>query len=227
MSKPFFIMAIDESKEFSAEFYDSVLTRIDPKQVKGRPIIEGEYGYHQWYAGPKRYGYNLDPLPDDIVLVEKRAYKYNVRKGSEHFFVVSDQFLKVIDGLNHHFKEIKPVKTYDKRGEIIEDRNLHIAVPFVVKKQDCLALEKSEDVNDKGNLIEKVRFKDDWDSDLFSILYISPRQDSLMCSEKAKNAFENANIKGIKYVPAEKVMSKSWIVDGNEGMSLPRKYEPV
>jgi|GEM_PF-1081342 len=220
-------MAVDESKEFSAEFYDSVLTRSDPKQVEGRPIIEGEYGYHQWYAGPKRYGYNLEPLPDDIVLVEKRTYKYNVRKGSEHFFVVSDQFLKVIDGLNHHFKEIKPVTTYNKRGKITEDRNLHIAVPFVIKKQDCLALEKSEDVNNKGVFIERVRFKDNWDSDLFSVLYISPRQDSLVCSEKAKNAFEKAYIREIKYIPAEKMMSKSWIVEGNEGMYLPRGYEPV
>gem|GEM_PF-5374268 len=30
MNKSFFIMAIDESKEFSTGFYDAVLTRIDP-----------------------------------------------------------------------------------------------------------------------------------------------------------------------------------------------------
>jgi len=48
-----------------------------------------------------------------------------------------------------------------------------------------------------------------------------------VCSEKAKNTFEKANIRGIKYVPAEEMMSKSWILEGNEGMYLPRGYEPV
>jgi len=82
-------------------------------------------------------------------------------------------------------------------------------------------------VNDKGNLIEKVRFKDDWNSDLFSVLYVSPYQDSLVCSEKAKNAFEKANIRGIKYIPADETMYLSWILEDNEGMYLPRGYEPV
>jgi len=129
--------------------------------------------------------------------------------------------------LNHHFKEIKPVKTYDKRGKIIEDRKLHIAVPFVVKKQDCLDMKKSVWANDKGIFTEKVRFKDEWDSDLFSVLYVSPYQDSLVCSEKAKSTFEKANIRGIKYIPAEEMMSLSWILEDNERMYLPRGYEPV
>jgi len=227
MNQTYFIMAVDESEEFSTGFYDAVLTRKDPKQVDGRPIQLGEYGYHQWYAGPEKYATNLDPLPDDLVLVEKQSYKYNVRQGSAHFFVISELFLKAIEGLNHHFKEIKSVMTYNKQGKIIQDRNLHIAVPFVVKKQVCLVLEQMPSEENKEILIETVRFKDDWNSNLFSVVYISPRQDTLMCSEKAKNALEKANVSGIKYIPAQDVMSKAWIEEGNEGMYLPRKYEPV
>jgi len=227
MNREYFIMAVDESKGFATGFYDAVLTRKDPKLVDGRPIQLGEYGYHQWYAGPEKYATNIDPLPDDIVLVEREEYKYNVRQGSAHFFVISELFLKTIKGLNHHFKEIKSVTTYNKQGKIIKDRNLHIAVPLVVKKQDCLVLEQTSSAKDKGILTEKVRFKNDWNSDLFSVVYISPRQDTLMCSQKAKNALETANVQGIRYVPAEQVMSKVWIEENNEGMYLPRKYEPV
>jgi len=104
---------------------------------------------------------------------------------------------------------------------------LHIAVPLVVKKQDCLVLEQMPSEENKEMLIDKVRFKDDWTNDLFSVVYISPRQDTLMCSEKTKNALEKANVSGIKYIPAQDVMSNVWIEEGNEGMYLPRKYEPV
>jgi len=226
MERNFFILAIDESKGYPSGFYNAVLTRAPYPSKKG-PIKEGDYGYHQWYAGPDNFWDELDHLPDDIVLIEKGDYKHNVREGARRFFIISDIFLKAIDGLNHKFKEIKPVVVCNKRGKIKKERNLYVAVPWVVRQSDCLDLAKSTMKIANNSLLERLCFESSWDYDLFSVLDIDSEQATLICSEKAKTAIEIAEVKGIKFIPAEKMIPESYILKHEDDLFHPVKYEPV
>ena len=89
MSKKYYIMTLNEESDCHAGFYYSVLA----KDFEG---VKGDYGCNPWYAGPKRYGGVLPPLPDQLILMEKRNYHYDVRKRSRHFYVISDIFEKCL-----------------------------------------------------------------------------------------------------------------------------------
>jgi len=226
MKRDFFILAIDESKDYPSGFYNAVLTRM-PAQKKEGPIKEGDYGLYQWYAGPNDFWSDIDPLPDDIVLIEKRPYQHNAREGTARFFIISDLFLKAICNLNHNFKEIKPVVSYDKNGNINKDRCLYVAVPRATKQSDCLDLVKSTIKISGDTLLERLCFRENWDCDLFNVLDIDSGQATLICSGKAKAAMEKSGIQGIRFIPAEKMHPESYVLKHEDKLFHSMKYEPI
>ena len=98
MSKKYYIMALNEDSDCPTGFYYSVL-------AKDFEEIEGDYGRNPWYAGPKRYGGTLPSLPDELILMEENNYRYDVRKGSSYFYIISDKFEKCLSKIKHNFTE--------------------------------------------------------------------------------------------------------------------------
>ena len=78
MSKRYYIMALNEESGCPTGFYYSVLA----KDFEG---VHGDYGYNPWYAGPKRYGGALPPLPDQLILMEKEIIAMMSERGLDIF----------------------------------------------------------------------------------------------------------------------------------------------
>ena len=74
MSKKYYIMALNEESGCPTGFYYSVLA----KDFEG---VHGDYGYNPWYAGPKRYGGALPPLPDQLI----ERVLISVKMGAQRF----------------------------------------------------------------------------------------------------------------------------------------------
>lgn len=193
MATRYYIMAIDAQAGCPAGFYQSVLTTT----AVG---ADGDYGYLPWYAGPKRYGGRLGPLPEDLLLIEKHEYAYDVRAGSAFFYVVSDAFRDCVASLKHNFSEIKPVACTDAKGNRRAQRQVAIAVPRKFLQKDCLDLAASKHSSRTSIELESIHIREDWDYDLFDIRDLSLSQASLICSEKAKQALEQASIRCVRYI---------------------------
>ena len=194
MRKKYYIMALNEESDCPTGFYYSVLA----KDFEG---VKGDYGYNPWYAGPKRYGGTLSPLPDKLILMEGKNYRYDVRKGAEYFYVISDKFEKCLPKIKHSFTEVKSIDCVDSEGFPRTDRFVFAAIPKKFKAETCLDPFKSKLISPRGIEYDSLHFKEDWDFDLFDILNISSSQASLICSEEAKKVFEDHGIRCVKYIP--------------------------
>jgi hypothetical protein len=219
MSKKYFIMAINQEAGCPAGFYQSVLA----KDFEG---INGDYGYHPWYAGPKRYGGTLPPLPEKLVLMEKKEYQYDIRKGAEYFYVLSSKFKECLAEIKHNFSDIKHVDCVDSKGKSRNNRVVFAAIPRKFKAENCLDLSRSKLISPRGIEYDSLHFREDWDFDLFDILNISSSQASLICSEKAKEIFENHDIRCVKYIPLSDI-NASMLPHMNELYRPVEFYDPV
>ena len=194
MSKKYYIMALNEESDCPVGFYYSVL-------AKNFEEVRGDYGYNPWYAGPKRYGGVLPPLPEQLILMEKKNYRYDIRKGADYFYVLSDKFEECLSRIKHNFSEVKAVDCVNAEGDLRLDRVVFVAVPRKFKAETCLDLSRSKLISPRGIEYDSLHFKEDWDFDLFDILNISSSQASLICSEDAKKVFEDHGIRCVKYIP--------------------------
>jgi hypothetical protein len=153
------------------------------------------FGNYEWYAGPKRWKYQIKDIHDQMILVVKREYISDVRQGSRYFYVISEKFLTAISELKHNFKQILKLDCVDESGKKMSS-NLFAAIPRKFFESECLIVDK---VNNSINI------KLDFNFDLFDVKNISSTTASLICSEKAKTCFINSGIDGIEYVPLEEI----------------------
>lgn len=215
----YYIMAIDTQAGCPAGFYQSVLTTT----AVG---AEGDYGGLPWYAGPKRYGGRIAPLPEDLLLIEKHAYAYDVRAGSPFFYVVSDAFRECLARLKHNFSEIKPVTCMDAKGIRRNERRVSIAVPGKFLQKDCLDLGASRHSGRTSIELEAIHVRQDWDYDLFDIRDVSTSQASLICSDKARQVFEQASVRCVRYIGLADINASLYPQSG--GLYRPvGMYDPV
>ena len=219
MSKKYYIMTLNEESDCPAGFYYSVL-------AKNFEEVKGEYGYNPWYAGPKRYGGALPPLPDELILMEKNNYGYDVRKGSRYFYIISDKFKKCLSEMKHSFAEVRAVDCIDSEGVQRAARRVFVAIPKKIRAEICLDPSKSKLISPKGIEYDSLHFKEGWDFDLFDILGISSSQASLICSEEAKKVFEDHGIRCVKYIPLSDI-NASMLPHMNELYRPIGFYDPV
>ena len=219
MSKKYYIMALNEDSDCPTGFYYSVL-------AKDFEEIEGDYGRNPWYAGPKRYGGTLPSLPDELILMEENNYRYDVRKGSSYFYIISDKFEKCLSKIKLNFTEVKSVDCVDGKGNPRTDRFVFAAIPKKFKVEICLDPSRSKLISPRGIEYDSLHFKEEWDFDLFDILGISSSQASLICSEEAKKIFEDHGIRCIKYIPLSDI-NASMLPHVNELYRPVGFYDPV
>ncbi len=192
MENRYFIMAMDERPGCPTGFYQSILATSDCGP-------HDEYGLLPWYAGPRRYGGQIAALPEEgLVLIEKRDYRYDVRAGSPFFYVLSRKFSDCLGRIRHSFFQVKEVECVDADGRPRPDRQVAIAVPRKFLQRDCL--EPGPGASGAAAGLEGMQVRSGFGYDLFDARDIPVGHASLICSEKARQVFEEAGVHGVRYI---------------------------
>lgn len=215
MATRHYIMALADAPGCPAGFYHSIL-------LSRGTDVDGDYGMQPWYAGPRRYAGQIGPLPEDgLVLVEKRTYAFDVRAGSPFFYVLSPRFAACLASIKHSFVQLQEVPCVDEAGALRPDRRVLIAVPRKFLQKDCLDPERSRHSARTSLELESIHVRTGFDHDLFDVRDIASSQASLICSEKARQVFEQQGVHGVLYI------ALSDINHPGEGLQPESLYRPV
>lgn len=191
MEKKYFVMAINDAEGCPSGFYDTILSPAFDKNIEKQ-----DYGYYVWYAGPKRYKGQIKIPYEHLTLISKQYYRYSVRRGSKYFYVIDKRFKECLEFLRHSFIQIIPISYVNKAGKMWSNEDFFVAVPQKFFKEQCI----DKKISTRSENTDLIKFKEDWDYDLFDVKDIPSSQASLFCSEKAKNIFESNSVKCIKYI---------------------------
>jgi hypothetical protein len=188
MKRNFYALMQSEDRKGSEDFSAFMIPEFSVKAIEN-------FGHYEWYAGPKRWRYQIKDIQDQMVLVVNREYTSDVRQGSDYFYIISKKFLTTISELKHNFKQILKLNCIDKSGKKMPG-DLYAAVPRKFFESECLIVNKIDN---------SIDIKPNFDFDLFDVKDISLSTASLICSEKAKECFINSGIDGVEYIPLEQI----------------------
>ncbi|WP_156183715.1 imm11 family protein [Chromobacterium sp. LK1] len=215
----YFIMAMKEEAGCPSGFFYAYLVN----DFQNGSYKEN-YGKLPWYAGPKKFGGTLPPFPRDLSLVvEDQSYAYDIRRGSVHFYIISDKLATILPSFKTSLVELAPVAYLNRSGETIQGKKYYAAKTRRISKKEIVDYKASKVAGEFGEMFETIKFKDNINLDLFDMFDTSPNQFSLIASEHLKSAMENEGIKGVTFIDIETVKLNSQ--EDIERGSM--KYTPV
>ncbi|MCL2308748.1 MAG: hypothetical protein FWC42_00530 [Proteobacteria bacterium] len=188
MKKNFYTLMQSENRKDNADFFAIMVPEFSPDALE-------KHGRYEWYAGPKRWKYQIGDIQGQLILVVKEKYISDVRQGSPYFYVISKKFLTAISGIKHNFKQILKLDCVDGSGKEIPG-DLFAAIPRKFFEPECLTVDKRD---------HSIEIKPGFDFDLFDVKDIPSSAASLICSEMGKTRFVDAGIRGVEFVPLEQI----------------------
>lgn len=217
--KKYYIMAMKEDAGCPSGFFYAYL-------VNGfqNGNYKENYSKLPWYAGPKKFGGTLPPFPSDLSLIaEDQSYAYDIRRGSAHFYIISDKLAATLPSFKTSLVELAPVSHLNRSGEIIQGKKYYATKTRRISKKEIVDYKASKVVGEFGEMFKTIKFKDNINLDLFDMFDTSPNQFSLIVSENLKFAMENDGIKDVTFIDIEtiKLNSQEDIERGS------MKYNPV
>lgn len=186
-----------------------------------------EYGSLPWYAGINRKRKKII-LPDNLVLISNlREYDYPVRSLSEYTYIITQEFMRCLDGMKTNILQIKPVKYMNgKTRNIISNPAYYAMTTDKLELEDVVNLKECEYEQIYGvDELLKMSILENCDYDLFDIKHETTC--SLIVSEKFRQKANDLKLEYLEFLPVELtrlITSKEWMA--TEINSLPR-YTPV
>jgi hypothetical protein len=186
-----------------------------------------EYGSLPWYARINRKRKKII-LPDNLVLISNlREYDYPVRSLSEYTYIITQEFMRCLEGMKTNILQIKPVKYMNgKTKNIISNRVYYAMTTDKLELEEVVNLKecKYEQVYGVDELL-KMSILENCDYDLFDIKHET--KCSLIVSEKFRQKANDLKLEYLEFLPVELtklITTKEWMA--TEINSLPR-YTPV
>ena len=102
-----------------------------------------EYGSLPWYAGITRKRKKII-LSDNLILVSNlREYDYPVRSLSEYTYIITEEFMRCLDGMKTNILQVKPVKYMNgKTRNIISNRAYYAMTTDKLELEDVVNLKE-------------------------------------------------------------------------------------
>lgn len=197
----YYALMAKEEDGCPAGFYSAYLVPAFTKDVE-----ESEFGLHPWYAGPNRIDQPIRPFPANLALITKiSSYSFDIKSGSRYFYVASERFVRCLEGLRTNFLQVEQVDYLDYSGAAIDTEKYFVVRTRKVPKADALNLELSLFRAENPRQFERIAIDPSMDLDVFDIAGLSPNQITLACSQKAKDAFRAAKIRGVEFVEIDQI----------------------
>ena len=186
-----------------------------------------EYGSLPWYAGITRKRKKII-LPDNLILVSNlREYDYPVRSLSEYTYIITEEFMRCLDGMKTNILQIKPVKYMNgKTRNIISNRAYYAMTTDKLEQEDVVNLKECEYEQVYGvDELLKMSILENCDYDLFDIKHET--KFSLIVSEKFRQKANDLKLEYLEFLPVgltKLITTQEWTA--TERNSVPR-YTPV
>ena len=176
-------------------FYDSFVQNVNKLH----------YGFKPWYALDSSEADKV--FPEKMFLISKdKLIDYDIRSQgySLKFYVVSEQFLELLNEFSIPIKEQCPLEIVNSSGKPIAKKKY-----FVIRLSGKIYLDKEMMIEEKSVLRKaskstfmmlKPIFKNEVNLDLFKLKYMDPGQDVIFCSEKFYEAAIKKKFRGMEFV---------------------------